>query len=65
MPYECVLPGNQKVPVLEEESLCDGIFVPLQPVQTTLVDYVPHYHICILNNGDTTIILQTRHIVKA
>ncbi|KAG7240374.1 hypothetical protein INR49_026945, partial [Caranx melampygus] len=47
-----VLPGDQEVLVSEEQSLCDDVFVSPQPVQTTLIDDVPHNHICVLQEEE-------------
>lgn len=43
-----MLPGNQEVFVFEKQGLCDDVFMASQSVQTTLIDDVPHNHICVL-----------------
>lgn len=42
------LPGDQEILVFDEQGLCDDVFVSSKSVQTTLVDDVPHNHICVL-----------------
>ena len=42
------LPGDQQVLLLQEKDLSDSILVSFQPVQTALIDDVPHNDICIL-----------------
>lgn len=45
-------PGHQEVLVFEEQRLCDNVFVALQPVQSALIDDVPHNHVCVLRRED-------------
>lgn len=47
-----VLPGDQEVLVFEEQSLCDDVFMSPQPVQTALIDDVPHDHIRVLQEEE-------------
>lgn len=43
-----MLPCDQEVLVFEEQGLCDDVFMASQPVQPTLIDDVPHDHVCVL-----------------
>lgn len=50
-----VLPRDQEVLFFEEQGLCDDIFVASQSVQPTLIDDVPHDHICVLIREKTSL----------
>ena len=50
------LPGDQEVLVSEKQSLCDDVFMTSQSVQTTLIDDVPHDHICVLKEEEEQVI---------
>lgn len=45
-------PGDQQVLLLQEKDLSDSILVSFQPVQTALVDDIPHNDICILEQRE-------------
>lgn len=45
------LPCNQQIFVLQEQNLCDCIFVSFESVQTALIDDIPHNHICVLQHN--------------
>jgi len=42
------VPGYNHISIFEEHSLSDETFVSFQSVQSTLIDNVPHNHICVL-----------------
>lgn len=46
--FEARLPRDQEVLVLEEQGLCDEVFMASQPVQSTFVDDVPHDNVGVL-----------------
>lgn len=48
---KAVLPRDQEVLVFEEQGLGDDVFVASEPVQPTLIDDVPHDHVCVLKGG--------------
>lgn len=48
----CLLPGDQEVLAFDEQGLCDDVFMTFQPVQTALIDDVPHDHICVLKEEE-------------
>lgn len=48
---KAVLPRDQEVLVFEEQGLRDDVFVASEPVQPTLIDDVPHDHVCVLKGG--------------
>lgn len=50
-----MLPCDQQVLVFEEQGLCDDVFMASQPVQPTLIDDVPHDHICVLTGEEKVI----------
>lgn len=52
--FKDAAPGNQEVLVFEEQCLCDNVFVALQPVQSALIDDVPHDHVCVLKRRKKT-----------
>lgn len=45
-------PGDQQILLLQEKDLSDSILVSFQPVQTALVDDIPHNDICILEQRE-------------
>lgn len=45
-------PGDQQVFLLQEKDLSDSILVSFQPVQTALIDDIPHDDICILKQTE-------------
>lgn len=55
-----MLPCDQEVFVLKEQGLRDDVFMALQPVQATLIDDVPHDHICVLAREGNVINTKSR-----
>ena len=47
-----MLPRDQEVLIFEEQGLGDDIFMSSQSVQPTLIDDVPHDHICVLRRQE-------------